>query len=1385
MNNTNSNKYYVGLDMGTESVGWAVTDENYVIKRAKGKDMWGSRLFPTAKTAADRRQYRVGRRRRQREVARINYLKMCFAKAIEEVDSGFIQRLDESKYFYDDRSEGNKQKYSVFNDKSFTDKEYFAKYPTIFHLRSELLRNDPIVPHDVRLVYLALLNMFKHRGNFLNESLSSESDSVSISDAYKNLIEVAALFDMSFPENVDTSVMEKILSDRTTSKKVKLEKIVELTGIVKKIYPAEYELLQMCCGMKGKLSAIFGENISEEDKTFSLSFADSKFEEDSEKACELIGDEYYSLIDAAKEIYDLGLLANIMKGKRFLSDARVADYEIHKDDLALLKKIIKTYAIEEYDDFFRKMGEGNYSAYVGSVNSNIEKVRRNGNKGRSQEELYKKIQNIIKNMPDEAKEDDDVNKVLARIESGSFLPKQLTGSNGVIPNQVHEREMKQILDNASTYLPFLNEKDESGLSTSERILQMFRFHIPYYIGPLGQEHLDEDGYNVWAKRIASGPIYPWNLEEKIDVKEAAEKFITRMLRNCTYLQNQKALPKQSLLYEKFMVLNELNNLRVNGNKISVETKQAIFNDLFMKGKKVTNDKLFKYLVANGIVNKADSPKEVIGGIDGDFKNYLSSVNKFEFIFGKDNIYGSKRNMIEKIIFWGTIFGNDKEIIKEKLKSEFGSELNDDEIKRISGFRFSGWGNLSKELLEMPGSVGTDEEEKSIIISLWETNENLMELLGNTHTFKKEIDNRVSTKQKEISEWTIEDLDDMYLSPSVKRMVWQTLKILKEIRLVTGNEPEKIFVEMPREDGEKGKRTESRKKKLESLYKDQKQFLQEINLCDERDFRQKKLYLYYLQNGKSMYTGNEIDLDELLSNNSKYDIDHIYPRHYIKDDSLDNNLVLVEKEINNDIKGGDYPISSDIQAKMRSFWKHLKKEGFITSEKYDRLVRTTEFTEQEQADFIARQLVETRQGTKAITQILKSAFPNTKVVFSKASVVSNFRLKYDIPKVRCLNSCHHAHDAYLNIVVGNTYYVKFTANPLNFIKEAGKNWRDPSYKYHMDKIFNYRVERNGEVAWIPQQGDAPGTIKEVKTMLTKATVLLTAKAYMTQGGICNVTQLKSAKDTKRNSNAYFPAKTSDNKIMDVTKYGGIPSIANCAYALVQYTVKGKKEEKTNIVRKLIGVPIYLGNMSERRGELVNYLNDKVKGIVGRKIIADFSVIKFPIKMNSTAIINGHRCLIKGSSDDAIELSSFYPLYLNEKNTVYLAKVDKAQKNDDYTEQHDNKNVISKEKNVDLYCELLNKLSYTVFATRGNNIDKTLKDGYEAFCNLDVKDQCYVIMQIVKWINGAVQKIDLRLIGGNKAGGYFRVNSTLSNCESVLLVSTSVTGLYERKIDLLRI
>lgn len=77
--------YYLGLDIGTGSIGWAVTDMEYNILKFNGKAMWGVRLFDAAETAADTRVARAGRRRLERQRQRIKYLQEFFAEAITGV----------------------------------------------------------------------------------------------------------------------------------------------------------------------------------------------------------------------------------------------------------------------------------------------------------------------------------------------------------------------------------------------------------------------------------------------------------------------------------------------------------------------------------------------------------------------------------------------------------------------------------------------------------------------------------------------------------------------------------------------------------------------------------------------------------------------------------------------------------------------------------------------------------------------------------------------------------------------------------------------------------------------------------------------------------------------------------------------------------------------------------------------------------------------------------------------------------------------------------------------------------------------------------------------------------------------------------------------------
>ena len=107
-------KYYVGLDIGTDSVGWAVTDPNYKLMTLNQKDMWGSSMIPEAHTALVRRTYSIARRRIQRRNQRLALLQDVFSKVISKTDPEFFVRLQEGMLHEEDKTVKGKNNLAVF-----------------------------------------------------------------------------------------------------------------------------------------------------------------------------------------------------------------------------------------------------------------------------------------------------------------------------------------------------------------------------------------------------------------------------------------------------------------------------------------------------------------------------------------------------------------------------------------------------------------------------------------------------------------------------------------------------------------------------------------------------------------------------------------------------------------------------------------------------------------------------------------------------------------------------------------------------------------------------------------------------------------------------------------------------------------------------------------------------------------------------------------------------------------------------------------------------------------------------------------------------------------------------------------------------------------------
>lgn len=169
-NEKNQKEYYLGLDVGTNSVGYAVTTPDYSLMKFHGEPMWGVHLFDAANTAADRRSHRTNRRRIDRRQFRVRLLQELFAVEIGKIDPNFYIRRKESALYGEDTAYGVK----LFDGEGMTDEEYYKRYPTIHHLICDLMTNSE--PHDIRLVYMACAWLVAHRGHFLNETPADKID---------------------------------------------------------------------------------------------------------------------------------------------------------------------------------------------------------------------------------------------------------------------------------------------------------------------------------------------------------------------------------------------------------------------------------------------------------------------------------------------------------------------------------------------------------------------------------------------------------------------------------------------------------------------------------------------------------------------------------------------------------------------------------------------------------------------------------------------------------------------------------------------------------------------------------------------------------------------------------------------------------------------------------------------------------------------------------------------------------------------------------------------------------------------------------------------------------------------------------------------------------
>ncbi len=204
-------------------------------------------------------------------------------------------------------------------------------------------------------------------------------------------------------------------------------------------------------------------------------------------------------------------------------------------------------------------------------------------------------------------------------------------------------------------------------------------------------------------------------------------------------------------------------------------------------------------------------REKLSGIDNIVKNDLKSYRDFKKILGDK----FDKERVENIILWITLYGESRKLVKEKITKVYGDVYTVDEIEKMSRLTYKDWGILSRKLLTELVSEKLYNEETgeclNIIGAMRQGTILFMELLADKFDYMSQIKNHNKENKDDITEITPDILENLYASPAVKRSIWQTVRIVEELKTIIGCAPTKIFVETTRSNNAPNKVTTSKSK----------------------------------------------------------------------------------------------------------------------------------------------------------------------------------------------------------------------------------------------------------------------------------------------------------------------------------------------------------------------------------------------------------------------------------------------------------------------------------------------------------------------------------------------------------------------------------------------
>lgn len=703
------------------------------------------------------------------------------------------------------------------------------------------------------------------------------------------------------------------------------------------------------------------------------------------------------VVDCGVRLFEEGLSAENAKRRTFRSRRRLKRRKSNR--LSDLRKIFKKYNVEFNQ---RDLLDNPYACRVKGLYEKLD----NQELITALYHLVKKRGSSLESVEEEAKGDEQSAKVAlsvndSLIKKGKYIceiQKERLDFSGKIRG--HQNNFRTV-DYVNECKQILSNQDMSD-EFRQDVLDLVERRRHFSDGPGS-----EKSPTIYGKYIL-------NDFGEIEVIDLIEKMRGR----CSVYPDELRAPKLAPSTELFNLLNDLNNISIDGEKMTTDFKREIIQKYVLSGK---HNLTFKQLVKELEV----SEDKIIGNrVNGKEEGILTEFKGLKLLLG---VFDEER----KQFFADNLFILDQisevlnrsKVIEERVKGVMAlncSGITLDDARNLASLKgFSQYHSLSLKAIY------------DLLSELFETSDNQMQILHRKKLTKLDHQKYVGLKNIPLD-------NDAILSPVAKKAQREALKIVNQARKIFG-EFDQIIIEMAREKNSDEVKSKVRKRQAE-LEKSNKELLEladkEINTKTKI-----KLMLYKQQDGKCVYTGEPLDLNLILSDSNAYEIDHIIPVSISLDDSL-NNKVLVTHHANQ-IKGKLTPLmcfrynrfDGWSEAVYRSFVDQKYKSRNLQKKK-DYLLFEPDITKFDvMKDFINRNLVDTRYATRTVLNTLQGYFQAnqlpTRVLTVKGSITSTFRNKIGIEKDRDKNYLHHAIDAGTIALISMQDHIKFLYDHISY------------------------------------------------------------------------------------------------------------------------------------------------------------------------------------------------------------------------------------------------------------------------------------------------------------------------------------------------------------------